>query len=95
MRYVEGNPVRAGLTKSALDWPWSSHQERLGLKPKRLITEPPIEIMENWTEYVDEPLTLRELDQINRSVKHQTPFGKHEWREVFFNRLNKPPPDKS
>jgi len=30
MRYVEGNPVRAGMVPSARDWPWSSHRENAG-----------------------------------------------------------------
>jgi putative transposase len=30
IRYVEGNPVRAGMVTSALDWPWSSHRENAG-----------------------------------------------------------------
>ncbi len=29
VRYVEGNPVRAGMVKSAKDWPWSSHRENV------------------------------------------------------------------
>ena len=34
-RYVEGNPVRAGLVESAIDWCWSSHRERFeGLAPQ-------------------------------------------------------------
>jgi REP-associated tyrosine transposase len=31
VRYVEGNPVRAGMVKSARDWPWSSHRENAAL----------------------------------------------------------------
>ena len=30
-RYIELNPVRAGLTKSAADYRWSSYQARMGL----------------------------------------------------------------
>ncbi len=29
VRYVEGNPVRAGMVKSAKDWAWSSHRENV------------------------------------------------------------------
>ncbi|MCX5696574.1 MAG: transposase [Candidatus Omnitrophica bacterium] len=29
IQYVEMNPVRAGLVKSASDYPWSSHRERV------------------------------------------------------------------
>jgi REP element-mobilizing transposase RayT len=30
-RYVDANPVRAGLVESAVDWHWSSHRAHLGL----------------------------------------------------------------
>lgn len=30
IRYVEANPVRAGMVNSAVDWPWSSHHQRVG-----------------------------------------------------------------
>ncbi|MEA3363214.1 MAG: transposase [Thermodesulfobacteriota bacterium] len=30
IRYVEANPVRANMVKSAADWTWSSHRHRLG-----------------------------------------------------------------
>ena len=33
-RYIEGNPVRAGLVATAVDWFWSSHRQRLGLAPQ-------------------------------------------------------------
>jgi putative transposase len=29
-RYVEGNPVQAGMVTSAKEWPWSSHRDNLG-----------------------------------------------------------------
>jgi len=32
-RYVELNPVRAGICTSPTDWPWSSHRALLGLAP--------------------------------------------------------------
>ena len=32
IRYVLMNPVRAGLTEKAADWPWSSARELLGLE---------------------------------------------------------------
>jgi REP element-mobilizing transposase RayT len=32
-RYVELNPVRAGLVESAADWPWSSYGAHTGMRP--------------------------------------------------------------
>ncbi|AFT70043.1 Transposase of ISGbem_B [Alloalcanivorax dieselolei B5] len=33
-RYIVLNPVRAGLVRDALDWPWSSYRATLGYKSK-------------------------------------------------------------
>ena len=79
LRYVEGNPVRAGLVISSVNWVWSSHQERSkgfgspenvedglssGSKGKVLLTSLPIEIPNDWTAYVDTPLSDTELEKI-------------------------------
>lgn len=78
-RYIEGNPVRGGLVKSAKDWKWSSHLDRLGERSNILINELPIKLPVNWTEYVDTPLTGKELEKINQSVNRQSPYGELEW----------------
>ncbi len=39
MRYIESNPVRAGLCGEPAQWPWSSAAHHLGLSRQVLITE--------------------------------------------------------
>lgn len=74
-RYVEGNPVRAGLVGSAADWGWSSHRGRCGMETDTLIDLLPVPIVGNWTEYVDTPLTGRELAKARKKVERQTADG--------------------
>jgi putative transposase len=38
MAYIDLNPVRAGLTETAGDYPWSSYSHYVGLRVDRLIT---------------------------------------------------------
>jgi hypothetical protein len=38
VRYISRNPVEAGLCDRAEDWPWSSHGESIGFRPRH----PPI-----------------------------------------------------
>lgn len=76
-RYIEGNPVRARLVKSAKDWQWSSHRERF--KESSLISSLPIELPDNWTEYVDKPVTGKELERLQQSVLRQSPYGAEKW----------------
>jgi len=53
MRYVEVNPLRAGLVDSSISWKWSSCAERLGKAPPYLLDTSPIEIPRGWGEWVD------------------------------------------
>lgn len=80
LRYVEGNPVRAGLTTSARDWGWSSHKEALGERARSLIDDIPIELPDEWGRYVDEPLTEKELARLRESAHRQAPFGASIWK---------------
>lgn len=80
LRYVEGNPVRAGLVKLAKDWPWSSHRESINEKPHFLIDEPPIELPQDWARYVNEPLTVKELAELSESVSRGSPYGLPTWQ---------------
>jgi len=41
MRYIELNPVRAGLVSQAQEWPWSSAAHHLGLRQDRLVSDHP------------------------------------------------------
>ena len=38
---------------------------------QRLIAELPITLPENWTEFVDTPLTAKELGQIKKKIERQ------------------------
>jgi putative transposase len=80
LRYVEGNAVRAGLTSTARDWVWSSHQEALGARANGFIDEIPIPLPDEWGRYVDEPLTEKELARLRESAHRQAPFGASIWK---------------
>lgn len=79
-RYIEANPVRAGLSPTAAQWQWSSHAARTagsdGLQPDTFLLSLP----DDWTAYVDMPLTDREIEKLRKSVNRQTPFGKEDWQ---------------
>ena len=75
LREVEGYPVRASLVNSAQQWLWSSHKERVGEKPELLIDGIPIELPDNWSRYVGEPLKEKELERRRQSVNRQSPYG--------------------
>ena len=87
-RYVERNPVRAGLVRHAADWRWSSHRAHIGngtdREPGRvaLTTSPwPVERPAEWKDWVDLPQTDTELAEIRTSLRRGAPFGAESWRE--------------
>jgi putative transposase len=87
LRYVENNPLRAGLVNSAKDWLWSSHPETTGKKQRLLIDEIPIELPKDWGKYVDEPMTDRELDKLRHSMNRQSPYGNSSWQIQISRKL--------
>lgn len=79
LRYVERNPLRAGMVRRAQDWAWSSLSLRA--QRSRLLTPSPAELPRNWTTRVNRPETDAELATIRQSVIRGTPFGSPNWRD--------------
>ena len=53
IRYVEANPLKAGLVKSAADWRWSSLWLREHGDPDGLLLDCPFPLPFNWVQYID------------------------------------------
>jgi putative transposase len=68
IRYVEANPLRAGLVERAADWPWSSLHERL-CQGRSLLDDGPLQLPLNWAESVDQSLPADFLDDIRRRLR--------------------------
>lgn len=81
LRYVERNPLRAGMVDRAEEWRWGSlYRRHAGTEEERaLLAEPPISLGRRWSEYVNEPQNEAELEAIRRSVQRGQPFGGPEW----------------
>lgn len=83
IRYVERNPLRARLVKKAENWRWSSLWKREWgtQKEQKLLAKWPIEIPENYLQFINEPQTALELEDIRCSVIKNKPYGDVEWVE--------------
>lgn len=83
-RYVEQNPVKAGLVKRAKDYPWSSALSHLQGKDDILVkAEPLLQMIPNWDELLSETCADKEYDSIRRHEKTGRPLGD----EGFISRL--------
>lgn len=76
-RYVERNPVRAGLVARADQWRWSSAGTR-GAVPLHAW---PMERPTNWPDWVNESETTEQLRTVRRSVLKGQPYGSEPWVE--------------
>lgn len=91
-RYVERNPVRAGLVTDAADWPWSSssrrHQENGD--PVHLDGFPapsPVDLPRPWNEWVNQPLSEAELAGVRQCTQRERPYGDLAWVHGTVDRL--------
>jgi putative transposase len=73
-RYVERNPVRAGLVRSADEWPWSSAGRRKNFSGIRL-DDGPFLRPANWIDYLNEPQTEMELQRFRSITVGNRPYG--------------------
>lgn len=84
MRYIELNPVRAGLCTEPAQWPWSSAAHHLGLTRQALITEhelywslgnTPFERELAYRDFTNQGVAASELALITESVLRGRPMG--------------------
>jgi putative transposase len=70
LKYIERNPVRAKLAKKAQDWKWGSAYRRVhGTgKQKELLSELPVELPENYLDWVNYAEPAEELKNLRASV---------------------------
>ncbi len=70
LRYVELNPVRAGLVGSPEDWPWSSARAHLGLAPDGITDLAAMrERIDDWRAFLDAGLDDDDRDAIRTAER--------------------------
>jgi putative transposase len=87
LRYIERNPLRAGLVSAAEQWLWSSLQARLRAEPLRWLYPSPVPLPKDWSRFVNSAMSDSELDPLRHSLAHGTPFGNADWSQRTAERL--------
>ena len=96
LRYVEANPLRAGMVSDLASYPWSSYPVHgMGRNDPLLAPLPVWETLGRdearrqayWREWLRTPLTQAELAAVRRSVVSGRPFGSAAWTERIFGLL--------
>jgi len=83
-RYIELNPVRAGLVCNPCDWPWSSTRAHLAGRDDQLVKVAPLLAMvPDWAAFLNSAMPEEELRDIRRRSRTGRPLGD----EPFLGRL--------
>ena len=89
-RYVESNPLRAGMVGRAQDWPHSSLRWSAGLTdapPPVPLAPWPVERPADWLARVNEPINEDDLARLRCSARRGRPFGDEAWTRRTANLL--------
>jgi putative transposase len=88
-RYIELNPVRAGLVSGPLDYPWSSYAHHAGVRTDSLVTDhllywglgnTPFQREAAYTELVMQGIAQDEVDFVTSAVLKNQPLGSHAFK---------------
>ncbi len=97
-RYIEMNPIRAGLVEFPGDYRWSSYRHNVGLEKHPLVTEhtamwalgnTPFERQANYKKMFEIPLDEQATTLIRSSVKSGLPLGRGAWIQELAQQQNR------
>jgi len=86
-RYVELNPVNAGMVKEAMDYPWSSARFHLGVSQGDVLVKDKslLGLVQNWAEY----LNVRDEPAIQTTLLRGIRTGRPTGSDQFVNLIEK------
>ncbi|MCP4643821.1 MAG: transposase [bacterium] len=86
VRYVERNPVRAGMVERAEDYAWSSAAAHCGLRSDPLLSPdfPPPGVVDDWADWLHEE---REEDDACERIRQHTHTGRPCGSPTFLDQL--------
>jgi putative transposase len=75
-RYVELNPVRAGATDKAEQYPWSSAAAHIKGRDDQLVKVSPLRnIVRNWRAFLAEGVSVGDMEKLRRHERTGRPLG--------------------
>jgi putative transposase len=84
-KYIERNPVRAGLVKHPADWPWSSAGSHISGKDDVLVkSKPLLDIVTTpWDEFLSSDVKDQEIEMFRKHERSGRPIGKDSFIETL------------
>ncbi len=89
LRYVERNPLSAGLVRRAEAWRWGSLRARRDGRPelREMLSPWPVDGPADWESHVSAALTAKEVERMEVSMRRSRPFGRDRWVKQTVQRL--------
>lgn len=97
-RFIELDPVRAGLASNAADYPWSSCAHHIGIKADPLITDhalywalgnTPFDRELAYRALLDHGLTMNEVQALSEAVQKGWPLGSEKFKSLLAKQLSR------
>ena len=90
-RYVEMNPVTAGLAEDAAAWPWSSARAHLAATNDELVTVAPLlELTGDWRHFLAGAADEGQITDIRKHERTGRPLGSENFVECLEAALERP-----
>jgi putative transposase len=89
-RYVERNPLAAGVVGRAEQWRYGSLWIKLNgdAKQRSILSAWPLDRPRDWTRLVNQPLHEADLASIRTSLERGRPLGSDTWTQKMVERLD-------
>ncbi len=89
MKYIEQNPLRAGLVARVQDWQWGSFYRRLygSAEQKGLLCSWPMEEDADYVKEINNCFSGEVLKYLRTSVSKGSPLGGEEWKSALIESL--------
>ena len=89
-RYIEQNPVRAGLAGTPWEYPWSSAAAHVAGENDALITVAPLlALVGNWTDFLATGAPEAEVQALRRHERSGRPLGREPFLAAIEGRLGR------
>jgi putative transposase len=89
-RYIEQNPVRAGLAETPWEYPWSSAAAHMAGEDDALITVAPLlALVGNWTDFLATGAPEDEVKELRRHERSGRPLGREPFVAAVEGKLSR------
>lgn len=90
VRYVSLNPVRAGLVKRAVDWPWSSVHAHLSGDDDLVTVKPVLDRIPDFDALLESAEDEEQTRRLHKAETIGRPLGGEAWLDEIEARLGRP-----